>query len=142
MLRVVFSNNNLTQFQSDLIQILNLMNPISVEIGDHLDTYTAKVTLEYEGHADEKVMCILREAASLREAFCATCDVFAYDLDENGDATKCHMFKKPTSYKYNAYPDRINVEIEFSEVYGGPNNGSIMMIHWILIMRDIDYVEW
>ena len=116
MPKVLFTKNNLTQFQSDLIQILNLMKPLSVEIGDYLDTYTAKVTLVFEGQPDEKVMFILQEAASLslKESFCATCDVFAYDLDENGNAINCYMFKKPISYKYDAYPDRINVEIEFN----------------------------
>ena len=45
MLKVIFSNNTLTQFQSNISQILNLMNPVSVEIGGHLDKYTAKAIL-------------------------------------------------------------------------------------------------
>ena len=121
MLKVIFSNNNLTQFQSDLIRILNLMNPVSAEIGGYFDRYVAKVTLEYQGQYDETSMKILRECACLENAFCATCDVFAYDLDENDNPKDCYIFKKPTSYEYNAYPDRINVEIEFGELYHGPN---------------------
>ena len=121
MLRVIFLNNNLTQFQYNLTQLLNFMKPVSVDIGDLLDPYEAEVTLEYEGHYDETSMKILREGACLENAFCATCDVFAYDLDENGNPKDCYIFKKPTSYEYNAYPDRINVEIEFGELYHGPN---------------------
>ena len=121
MLRVEFSKNTLTPFQSDLARILNLMKPVSVKIGTRLDTYAAKVTLEYEGHYDETSMKILSEGASLKNAFCATCEVFAYDLDEKGDPDNCYMFTKPKSYEYNAYPDRINVEIEFDQVHGGPN---------------------
>lgn len=121
MLRVIFSNNNPTQFQSDLARILNLMNPLSVKIGTHIDTYAAKVTLEYQGHYDETSMKILREGACLGDGFCGSCEVYAYDLDENGNPDNCYMFKKPKSYEYNAYTNRINVEIEFDEVYGGPS---------------------
>jgi dCMP deaminase len=97
------------------------MNPVSVKIGTHLDTYTAKVTLKYYGQYDETSMKILRDGDRLGEAFCATCEVFAYDLDEEGNPDNCYMFKKPTSYKYNAYPDKIKVEIEFGELHQGPN---------------------
>ena len=121
MLKVIFLKNNLTQFQSNLGQNLNLMKPVSVKIGTNLDTYTAKVALEYEGHYNEEALPTLRGGADLREGFCATCEVFAYDLDENGYPDNCYMFKKPTSYEYNAYPDRIKVEIEFGELYAGPN---------------------
>ena len=121
MLRVEFSKNTLTPFQSDLARILNLMKPVSVKIGTHLDTYAAKVTLEHEGHYDETSMKTLSGGARLREAFCATCEVFAYDLDEDGNPDNCCIFKKPTSYECRAYPDRITVEIEFGEVHGGPN---------------------
>lgn len=121
MLKVIFSNNTLTQLQSDLAQILNLMNPVSVELGDYRDRYTAKAILEHEGRYDETSMEILSKGARLKDAFCATCDVFAYDLDEKGDPTHCYMFKKPTSYDCSAYPDRIRVEIEFGELHHGPN---------------------
>lgn len=121
MIKVIFSNNNLTQFQSDLARILNLMNPLSVKIGTHIDTYAAKVTLEYQGHYDETSMKILREGACLGDGFCGSCEVYAYDLDENGNPDNCYMFKKPKSYEYNAYTNRINVEIEFDEVYDGPS---------------------
>ena len=121
MLKVVFSNNNLTQLQSNLSHLLNLMNPVSVKIGTYLDRYTAKVTLEHEGRYDETSMEILSKGARLRDAFCATCDVLAYDLDDNGDPDNCYMFKKPTSYDCSAYPDRIKVEIEFGELHNGPN---------------------
>lgn len=121
MLKVVFSKNNLTQFQSNLIQILNLMKPVSVEIGDHLDDYTAKVTLEYDGPYDEKAIHTIGEGCDLREAFCSTCEVYTYDLDENDNLTNCHMFCKPTHYEYNEYSDRIRVEIRFDELNAGPN---------------------
>lgn len=121
MLKVIFSNNTLTQFQSNISQILNLMNPVSVKIGTYLDRYTAKVTLEHEGRYDETSMEILSKGARLKEAFCATCDVFVYDLDEKSNPDKCYMFKKPTSYECSAYPDRIRVEIEFGELHHGPN---------------------
>lgn len=121
MLKVIFSNNTLTQFQSNISQILNLMNLVSVKIGTYLDRYTAKVTLEHKGRYDETSMEILSKGARLKEAFCATCDVFAYDLDEKGDPDNCYMFKKPTSYDCSAYPDRIRVEIEFGELHHGPN---------------------
>ena len=42
-------------------------------------------------------MEILSKGARFKDAFCATCDVFAYDLDEKGDPDNCYMFKKPTS---------------------------------------------
>jgi dCMP deaminase len=121
MLKVIFSNNNLTQFQSNLTQLLNFMKPVSVDIESLLDVYPVKVTLEYEGHYNENSMKILREGACLKDAFCGSCEVYAYYLDENGNLENCYMFKKPTSYEYNAYPDRINVEIEFGELYAGPN---------------------
>ena len=121
MLRVEFSKNNLTPFQSDLARILNLMKPVSVKIGTHLDTYAAKVTLEHEGRYNETSMEILSKGARLREAFCGTCEVYAYDLDEDGNPDNCYMFKKPTSYECRAYPDRITVEIEFGELHHGPN---------------------
>ena len=85
MIRVIFSNKTSTWFQAALIRILNLMNPVSVKVGGHLDRYMAKVTLEYEGHTDNETLDILREAAYLKEAFCASCDVFVYDLDEEGN---------------------------------------------------------
>ena len=123
MLKVIFSNNNLTQFQSDLAQILNLMNPISVEIGNHLDDYTAKVTLEYNGRgrADKEVMHTLQKANCLQEAFCSTCEVYAYDIDENDNLTDCQMLRKPTSYECTECSDRIRVEIQFDELHGGPS---------------------
>lgn len=121
MIRVIFSNNNSTWFQAAFIRILNLMNPVSAKIGGHLDRYMAKVTLDYEGHTDNETLDILREAAYLKEAFCASCDVFVYDLDEEGNPDNCYMFKKPISYKCDTYPKRINVEIEFGEVHDGPN---------------------
>ena len=120
MLKVLFSNNNLTQFQSNLTQLLNFMKPVSVDIESLLDVYPVKVTLEYEGRYNENSMKILREGACLKDAFCGSCEVYAYYLDENGNLENCYMFKKPTSYEYNAYPDRINVEIEFGELYAGP----------------------
>lgn len=121
MLKVIFLKNNLTQFQSNLSNNLNWMKPVSVKIGTHLDTYTAKVTLEYDGPYDEKAIPTIRGGCDLREAFCATCEVFAYDLDEEGNPDNCYMFKKPTSYKYAEYIDRLTVEIEFDELYAGPN---------------------
>jgi len=121
MIRVIFSNNNSTWFQAALIRILNLMNPVSVKIGGHLDRYMAKVTLEYEGHTDNETLDILREATCLKEAFCASCDVFVYDLDEEGNPDNCYMFKEPISYKCDTYTKRITVEIEFGELHDGPN---------------------
>ena len=97
------------------------MKPVSVDIESLVDIYPVKVTLEYEGHYNENSMKILREGACLKEAFCGSCEVYAYYLDENGNLENCYMFKKPTSYEYNAYPERINVEIEFGELYAGPN---------------------
>ena len=142
MLRVEFSKNNLTQFQSNISQILNLMNPASVKIGTHLDTYAAKVTLEHKGRYDETSMKILSKGARLGEAFCPTCDVFAYDLDENGDPDNCYMFKKPTAYDCSAYPDRITVEIEFGELYSGPNidekcKEAEKLRYWSTVMRKL-----
>jgi dCMP deaminase len=121
MIRVIFSNKTSTWFQAALIRILNLMNPVSVKIGGHLDKYMAKVTLEYEGHTDNETLDILREAAYLKEVFCASCDVFVYDLDEEGNPDNCYMFKEPISYKCDTSPKRINVEIEFGELHDGPN---------------------
>lgn len=123
MLRVVFSKNNLTQFQSNLNRILNLMKPVSVKIGTSNDTYTAKVTLKYYGQCDETVKRILQlqEADCFNKAFSASCEVFAYDLDEEGNPDNCYMFKKPTSYEYTEDSDKIKVKIEFDELHGGPN---------------------
>jgi hypothetical protein len=97
------------------------MNPISVEIGNHLDDYTAKVTLEYDGPYDEKAIHTIGEGCDLREAFCSTCEVYTYDLDENDNLTDCHMFCKPKYYEYTEYAKRIRVEIRFDELHAGPN---------------------
>ena len=120
MLKVIFINNNITQPEPELMQVLNLMTPTLVDIG--LNPISAKVTLKYQGQIDEKVKHMLQKADGFDKAFRTSCEAYTYHLDY-GIPAKCYMLKKPISYEYsdNDHSDQITVKIEFGECYCSPS---------------------